>query len=110
MALNGSAARLKRIKGNTWVSNKLTWIFWSCIILERMCISWNSDLCGQIIKKEEPAHENDISAKEEAAQKGARLQKKNEDKEWQKCTEEKKKKRKKSFISIETAQQWSFCC
>ena len=47
-----------------------------------MCISWNSDLCGQIIKKEEPAHENDISAKEEAAQKGARLQKKNEDKEW----------------------------
>ena len=51
------------------------------------------------------AHENDISAKEEAAQKGARLQKKNEDKEWQKCTEEKKKKRKKSFISIETANQ-----
>ena len=37
----------------------------------------------QVNKKEGGiAHENDISAKEEAAQKGARLQKKNEDKEW----------------------------
>ena len=36
------------------------------------------------VNKEEGgiAHENDISAKEEAAQKGARLQKKNENKEW----------------------------
>ena len=36
----------------------------------------------QILEEGGKAHEDDISAKEEAAQEGARLQKKNENKEW----------------------------
>jgi hypothetical protein len=36
----------------------------------------------QILEEGGKAHEDDISAKEGAAQEGARLQKKNENKEW----------------------------
>ena len=55
------------------------------------------------LEKEEPVYENDISAENKTEKEGTWIPQENENKEWQKCFKEKKGKRKKSVISIETA-------
>ncbi len=47
--------------------------------------------------KEVKNHETDVSAKEKTENERARLQKENEHKEWQKCSEEKKSKGQKKI-------------
>ena len=62
------------------------------------------------LEKEEPVYENDISAENKTEKEGTWIPQENENKEWQKCFKEKKTKRKKSIISIETANVVFLLC
>lgn len=69
---------------------------------------WNIFTNPALGKKEVQINENDLPAKDKAEKKGTRIQKENENQEWQKRIKEKKSKRKKSVISIETASSGLF--